>query len=121
MRPDVSKVEVEALKEPGASSDGGISCGGLSWNYTDGRLAASGQRALEISDVKDGKVSVESTGAVALTLHGTRAAEAVKVSVILVLSSGKERMRCERAETALKRTLYTEVTSSPSSSVPRSH
>ncbi|CAG8091796.1 unnamed protein product [Penicillium salamii] len=59
-------VEVRRLVGPGASADTGISWGGLSWNYTDGRLGRTGKRQVEVLRV--------SKGTVALDLDSTEAA-----------------------------------------------
>lgn len=52
-------VEVKRLIGPGASSDTGISWGGFSWNYTDGRLERSGKDSTEALRVLNGAVRLE--------------------------------------------------------------
>lgn len=68
----VKRASVTRLTGDGASADEGIAWGGLSWNYTDGRLAQTGREKVETVKVKDGKVKVElqSSEAVLVTLHG---------------------------------------------------
>lgn len=60
---DLSKhagsVEVRRLTGPGASADQGISWGGISWNYTDGRLGEFGDREVEVMRVRGGFVGFE--------------------------------------------------------------
>ncbi|KAJ5762107.1 uncharacterized protein N7511_005489 [Penicillium nucicola] len=55
----VGSAEARRLTGPGASADQGISWGGISWNYTDGRLAESGNREVETLKVKNGLVGLE--------------------------------------------------------------
>ena len=43
----VKGARVERLTAPGASADADVQWAGLSWNYTDGRLAESGQYVVE--------------------------------------------------------------------------
>ncbi|UNI15426.1 hypothetical protein JDV02_001961 [Purpureocillium takamizusanense] len=69
---EVRRASVTRLTGDGASADEGIAWGGVSWNYTDGRLAQTGREGIETVRVKDGKVKVElqSSEAVLVTLHG---------------------------------------------------
>ena len=66
----VREVKVQRLTGAGASADSGIIWGGLSWNYTDGRLGEFGHEKYDILRVWDGQVNVnvESTEAVVVTL-----------------------------------------------------
>lgn len=65
-------VEVKRLVGPGASADSDISWGGFSWNYTDGRLARSGKREVEVLRASNGAISLElfSTEAAIVELQG---------------------------------------------------
>ncbi|PON26957.1 beta-glucuronidase [Trichoderma gamsii] len=60
---------VQRLLGPGASADSDISWGGLSWNYTRGRLAQSGRPHFEALPVSKGEatVTIPSTEAVVVT------------------------------------------------------
>lgn len=64
-------VTVQRLLGPGASADSGISWGGLSWNYTQGRLAQSGWPHLEALPVSRGEATllIPSTEAVVVTFN----------------------------------------------------
>ncbi|CAG8921660.1 unnamed protein product [Penicillium salamii] len=55
----LKSVEVRRLVGPGASADTGISWGGLSWNYTDGRLGRTGKRQVEVLRVSKGTVTLD--------------------------------------------------------------
>lgn len=68
----VDHVLVERLTGNGASADEGIEWAGLSWNYTDGRLAESGQYKSESVEVVNGtaKLDIPSTQAVLIYLGG---------------------------------------------------
>ncbi|KAJ5350891.1 hypothetical protein N7541_008618, partial [Penicillium brevicompactum] len=55
----LKSVDVKKLVGPGASADTDISWGGFSWNYTDGRLARSGKREVEVLRPSNGAVSLE--------------------------------------------------------------
>ncbi|KAK2755741.1 hypothetical protein FQN54_005891 [Arachnomyces sp. PD_36] len=61
---------VKRLFGAGASADSGISWGGQSWNYTDGRLAVTGDEHHEKLSFKDGqaRLMIASTEAVLVTL-----------------------------------------------------
>ncbi|KAL7917484.1 glycoside hydrolase family 79 protein [Trichoderma austrokoningii] len=63
-------VTVQRLLGPGASADSGISWGGLSWNYTQGRLAQSGRPHYETLPVSRGEATLllHSTEAIVVTL-----------------------------------------------------
>ncbi|KAL7965400.1 glycoside hydrolase family 79 protein [Trichoderma sp. SZMC 28014] len=63
---------VQRLLGPGASADSDISWGGLSWNYTRGRLAQSGRPHFEALTVSRGEATliIPSTEAVVVTLDG---------------------------------------------------
>ncbi|KAJ5123617.1 hypothetical protein N7448_009714 [Penicillium atrosanguineum] len=67
----VNTAEAKRLTGPGASADTGISWGGLSWNYTDGRLARSGSDRCDILRVSHGRLAVElpSSEAVVVEFH----------------------------------------------------
>lgn len=67
----VRSAEAKRLTGPGASADTGISWGGLSWNYTDGRLAQSGEEGCDMLRVSHGRLALElpSTEAVVVELH----------------------------------------------------
>jgi hypothetical protein len=66
----VGSAEVRRLTGPGASADQGISCGGVSWNYTNGRLGEFGDREVEVLRVREGFVGfeVESSEAIVVEL-----------------------------------------------------
>lgn len=69
--PSGSKVaKVQRLLGAGASADSGISWGGLSWNYTHGRLAQSGRPHNEVLHISKGmaKLTIPSTEAVVVSL-----------------------------------------------------
>jgi len=68
----VRTVQVERLTGAGASADQGIEWAGMSWNYTDGRLAESGQHRREVVRARNGKVSLQipSTEAMLVTMEG---------------------------------------------------
>lgn len=67
----VTTAEAKRLTGPGASADTDISWGGLSWNYTDGRLARSGSDCSDMLRVNHGRLALElpSTEAVVIKLH----------------------------------------------------
>lgn len=60
---------VQRLLGAGASADSGISWGGLSWNYTHGRLAQSGRPRYEALPIARGEATllIPSTEAVVVT------------------------------------------------------
>jgi hypothetical protein len=64
---------VQRLLGPGASADSDISWGGLSWNYTCGRLAQSGRPHFEALPVSRGEATViiPSTEAIVVTFDRT--------------------------------------------------
>lgn len=66
----VKVASVQRLLGAGASADSGISWGGISWNYTHGRLAQSGRAHHEVLPVIRGmaKLTIPSTEAVVVTL-----------------------------------------------------
>ncbi|KAJ5612264.1 hypothetical protein N7510_005458 [Penicillium lagena] len=68
---DVKRAEVKRLTGPGAEAVTSISLGGLSWNYTDGRLGEFGQPQVQIFHEHDGNVkfSLQSTEAAIIELH----------------------------------------------------
>jgi hypothetical protein len=55
----VKSAEVKRLVGPGASADTGITWGGFSWNYTDGRLGRTGKDDTEVLKVLKGAVRLE--------------------------------------------------------------
>lgn len=55
----LKSVNVKRLVGPGASADTDILWGGFSWNYTDGRLARSGKREVEVLRPSNGAVSLD--------------------------------------------------------------
>ncbi|KAJ6443625.1 glycoside hydrolase family 79 [Purpureocillium lavendulum] len=67
----VKGASVKRLTGDGASADEGIAWAGLSWNYTDGRLAESGRERIETVKLRGGKLDLElkSSEAVLVTLH----------------------------------------------------
>ncbi|EHK17824.1 glycoside hydrolase family 79 protein [Trichoderma virens Gv29-8] len=66
----VKVAKVQRLLGAGASADSGISWGGLSWNYTHGRLTQSGRPHNEVLRISKGmaKLTIPSTEAVVVTL-----------------------------------------------------
>jgi hypothetical protein len=68
--PGVRSATVQRLLGAGASADSGISWGGLSWNYTHGRLAQSGRSHYEALPIVRGMatLTIPSTEAVVVTL-----------------------------------------------------
>lgn len=68
----VDHVIIERLTGNGANADEGIEWAGLSWNYTDGRLAESGNYKSESVEVVGGtaKLNIPSTEAVLVYLGG---------------------------------------------------
>ncbi|RDW59108.1 hypothetical protein BP5796_12032 [Coleophoma crateriformis] len=66
----IKEVQVERLTASGASADEGVQWAGLSWNYTDGRLAQKGVHRVEKVSAKMGIVSLDvaSTEAALITL-----------------------------------------------------
>ncbi|KAH8812788.1 glycoside hydrolase family 79 protein [Xylogone sp. PMI_703] len=70
--PSVNKyATVKRLQANGANADDNISYGGLSWNYTDGRLGRFGRKASEIVQRKNGifELALSSSEAVVVRLH----------------------------------------------------
>ncbi|KAJ5872105.1 uncharacterized protein N7529_004458 [Penicillium soppii] len=55
----VKSAEIKRLVGPGASADTGITWGGFSWNYTDGRLGRTGKDDTEVLKVLKGAVRLE--------------------------------------------------------------
>ena len=68
----IESVTVQRLTGNGASADEDIEWAGQSWNYTDGRLAMSGEYRSESVPVNDGKanLSIPSTEAVLVLMRG---------------------------------------------------
>ncbi|KAL5090797.1 hypothetical protein Trisim1_004101 [Trichoderma cf. simile WF8] len=66
----VKAAKVQRLVGAGASADSDITWGGLSWNYTHGRLAQSGRPHNEVLHISKGmaKLTIPSTEAVVVTL-----------------------------------------------------
>lgn len=71
---DVRSATIQRLLGPGASADSGISWGGLSWNYTRGRLAQSGRPDHEVLRITRGmaRLMIPSTEAVLVTLNRSK-------------------------------------------------
>ncbi|EGR51301.1 uncharacterized protein TRIREDRAFT_72568 [Trichoderma reesei QM6a] len=69
--PGVRSATIQRLLGEGASANSNISWGGLSWNYTHGRLAQSGRPRHEILRIRRGsaKLTIPSTEAVVVTLE----------------------------------------------------
>jgi hypothetical protein len=67
----IRSAEAKRLVGPGASSDTGISWGGVSWNYTDGRLGRFGKDDTETLRAVNGtvKLEVDSSEAVLVELQ----------------------------------------------------
>ncbi|KAK5163458.1 GTP-binding protein gtr2 [Saxophila tyrrhenica] len=68
----VRHVGIERLTAAGADADEGVQWAGLSWNYTDGRLAQSGKHKVERVQARRGVVNLQipSTQAVLVALDG---------------------------------------------------
>ncbi|KAJ5825366.1 hypothetical protein N7474_002504 [Penicillium riverlandense] len=68
---EVKRAEIKRLTGPGAEAVAYISWGGLSWNYTDGRLGEFGQPQVQIFHEHDGnaRFSLHSTEAAVIELH----------------------------------------------------
>jgi hypothetical protein len=66
----LQSAEVTRLTGSGASADQGISWGGISWNYTAGRLREFGHRDIEALKVREGFTGfqIESSEAVVVEL-----------------------------------------------------
>jgi hypothetical protein len=68
---DAHRARVERLTARGASADEGIQWAGMSWNYTDGRLAEAGEHTFETVEATHGVVRLEiaATEAALVTLE----------------------------------------------------
>jgi hypothetical protein len=69
---DVNKIDIRRLTGPGAESVTDISWGGLSWNYTKGRLGEFGQPKVQTFSGHDVSIrfSLQSSEAAVIELHG---------------------------------------------------
>jgi hypothetical protein len=69
---DVHGARIERLTATGASADEGVQWAGVSWNYTDGRLAEAGEHIFETVKAEHGvvRLDIASTEAALVTLEG---------------------------------------------------